>query len=415
MSKSSLPSAYKALLKRHRLVQNPGQAALITRLANLQNDLTLSHHAQPPLKGVYIYGDVGTGKSRIADLFATTLPPSISSRRIHFHKFMMDIHMRLHHARSQASYAGDPLVQIGRDVRNESRVLCFDEFQVTDIADALILSRLFGAIWESGGVMVSTSNRPPEKLYANGLNRSLFLPFIDELQRRCDVWRMDGSEDYRMGKGRDGRLSVFFTEGREFQKSLAGAIGCSEMRVAVIPVLMGRQLKVAAAPAESGKKVVASTFEDLCQDFLGSTDYYALCKEASTLYLTGLRQFKSDELDYVRRFITLVDLAYEAKTRIICLSSVPLFAVFLNIVPRRIYVEGALQRDLGRRMTVKGEGGSSSSMMSTFIGEIEWSATGLAEASLASGGPGETDVGFAVGRAVSRLNEMGSKNYGVHD
>ncbi len=113
----------------------------------------------------------------------------------------MDIHMRLHHARSQTYYSGDPLIQIGRDVRNESRVLCFDEFQVTDIADALILRRLFGAIWESGGVMVSTSNRPPEKLYENGLNRSLFLPFIGELNRRCEIWEMKGDEDYRMKRG----------------------------------------------------------------------------------------------------------------------------------------------------------------------------------------------------------------------
>ncbi len=328
----------------------------------------------------------------------------------------MDIHVRLHRARSRASYAGDPLVQIGREVRRESRVLCFDEFQVTDIADALILKRLFGAIWESGGVMVSTSNRPPEKLYENGLNRSLFLPFVDELRRRCEVWRLEGSEDYRLGKGREGRRRrVFFTEAEEFRQCLMEAIGDSEMKDTVIPVLMSRQLKVAAVPDQSGKLIVSSTFEDLCQNFLGSADYHALCKAASTVFLTGLRQFKADELDFVRRFITLVDLAYEAKTRIICLSDVPLFEVFSNIVSKAIHVKGQLQDDLGRQMTVRGEGGSSSSMMSTFIGEMEWSATGLSEASLARGGAGDTDVGFAVGRAVSRLYEMGSEDYGVRD
>lgn len=327
----------------------------------------------------------------------------------------MDIHVRLHRARSQASYAGDPLIQIGREVRNESRVLCFDEFQVTDIADALILKRLFGAIWESGGVMVSTSNRPPEKLYENGLNRGLFLPFIGELRRRCEVWRMEGNEDYRISRGGDKRVGVFFTETEQFRSSLDGAIGGSEMKDTVIPVLMSRQLKVAASvPAQSRKLVVSSTFEDLCQNFLGSADYHALCKAAGTIFLTGLRQFKADELDFVRRFITLVDLAYEAKTRIICLSSAPLFELFSQIVPK-VHVEGKLQDDLGRHMSVKGEGGSSSSMMTTFIGEMEWSATGLAKASLASGGAGETDVGFAVGRAVSRLYEMGSEDYGIRD
>jgi protein AFG1 len=421
MSQNSLQTAYKALLGRQRLVQNPGQAALITRLANLQAELAIpsQSHAHDPLKGVYIYGDVGTGKSRIADLFAATLPPSISSRRVHFHEFMMDIHTRLHLARSQSSYSGDPLLQIGREVRRESRVLCFDEFQVTDIADALILRRLFGSIWEAGGLMVSTSNRPPEGLYENGLNRSLFLPFVAELLRRCEVWRMEGNEDYRMRNDYDGtgRLRTFFTEKDKFQRSLKEAVGDLEMKETVIPVMMNRKLKVlAAVPEKSRKLVVSSTFEDLCQNFLGSADYYALCKAASTVYLTGLRQFKADDLDFVRRFITLVDLAYEAKTRIICLSTVPLFEVFSNIVPmRKLHVEGDLQRALGREMTVKGEGGSSSSMMSTFIGEMEWSATGLAKASLARGGAGETDVGFAVGRAVSRLYEMGSNKYGIRD
>lgn len=414
MSKSALPNAYKALLSRNRLTPNPSQAALITRLANLQLDLT--SHAHPPPLGVYIYGDVGTGKSRIADLFAVTLPPSITSRRIHFHEFMMDIHVRLHRARSQPSYAGDPLVQIGRDVRSESQVLCFDEFQVTDIADALILRRLFGAIWESGGVMVSTSNRPPEKLYENGLNRSLFLPFVEELKRRCEVWRMEGSEDYRMRKSPERRVDVFFTEAEGFRKSLENAVNGARMEEKIIPVLMSRQLKVvAASPEQDGKLVVSSTFEDLCQNYLGSADYYALCKAASTVYLTGLRRFKEDELDFVRRFITLVDLAYETKTRIICRSTVSLFEVFSKIVPKQILVGGDLQDALSRDMTVKGEGGSSSSMMSTFIGGMEWSATGLAEASLATGGAGETDVGFAVGRAISRLYEMGSRDYGRRD
>lgn len=420
MSRSSLTTAYKTLLSRNRLTPNPGQAALVTRLATLQSDLVNSSNVEiQSQQGVYIYGNVGTGKSRIADLFAATLPSEVSKRRIHFHEFMMDIHTRLHRARSQSSFAGDPLVQIGREVRNESRVLCFDEFQVTDIADAMILKRLFGAIWASGGLMVATSNRHPDNLYENGLNRSLFLPFIAELQRRCEVWKIEGQEDYRMRQsteGPTGRIDVFFTKGDRFEQSLAEATRGQKMKEMTIPVLMSRELKVQAAEVAEGQSpIVASEFQDLCQAYLGSADYYALCKSSKTIYLSGLRKFKTDELDFVRRFITLVDLAYEAKTRIICLSTVPLFEVFANIIPNQIPVEGELQKRLDRDMTVKGEGGSSSSMMSTFIGDMEWSATGLAKASLASGGAGETDVRFAIGRAVSRLFEMGSKGYGVHD
>jgi protein AFG1 len=195
MSKSPLHAAYKKLLEKGRLTPNPSQAALVERLSRLQRSLADSNYEEG---GLYIYGDVGTGKSRLADLFASTISPNISTRRIHFHEFMMDIHSRLHRARSVAGYTGDPLLQIGRDVRNESKVLCFDEFQVTDIADAMILKRLFGAIWDSGGVMVATSNRHPDSLYERGLNRPLFLPFIKELQKRCEVWKMEGKQDYRM-------------------------------------------------------------------------------------------------------------------------------------------------------------------------------------------------------------------------
>ncbi|PVH89520.1 hypothetical protein DL98DRAFT_523438 [Cadophora sp. DSE1049] len=252
--------------------------------------------------------------------------------------------------------------------------------------------------------MVSTSNRPPEDLYERGLNRELFLPFVGELRRHCEVWEVEGREDYRMSEGGEGRVDVFFTDADDFQRSLKGAVGDVELQERVIPVMMSRKLTVMAAESRDSKGlVVSSTFEDLCQTFLGSGDYYALCKATDVLYLTGLRKFASDELDFVRRFITLVDLAYETKTRIICLSSAPLFEIFSNIVPKKLHVEGQLKEELGRQMIVKGEGGSSSSMMSTFIdGETEWSATGLREASLAIGGAGETDVGFAVFRGFMR-------------
>ena len=415
MSKSAIHNAYASLLSRTRLKPNPGQAALIDRLSVLQQTLLDSDR---PQSGLYIYGSVGTGKSRLADLFAATLSPQISKRRVHFYEFMMDIHSRLHRARSVAGYSGDPLQQIGRDVRNESRVLCFDEFQVSDIADAMILKRLFGSIWASGGVMVSTSNRHPDNLYENGLNRPLFLPFIDELKKRCEVWKLEGNQDYRMSS-RDAlgqRDEVYFTNSEAFESLLRSSTLGQSPKPLTIQVMMGRQLQVQAYDqGPNGKAVVVGAFKDLCERNLGTADYYALCCVASTIYLTGLRQFKADELDFIRRFIALVDLAYEFRIRIIIQSSVPLFEVFAKAMPKEegtMPASGELSKHL--EMVVKKGGGSSSSMMSTYIGDTEWSATGL-PASLASGGAGETDVRFAIGRAVSRLFEMGSKNYGVQD
>lgn len=305
-------------------------------------------------------------------------------------------------------------MQIGRQVSSESQVLCFDEFQVTDIADAMILKRLFGAIWGNGGVMVATSNRHPDNLYEKGLNRSLFLPFIDELKERCEVWKMEGDMDYRMTTHNEETLrqTVFFSDEAEFRRSLEGVCQGEELVKQEIPVMMNRVLNVEAARVgKSGKCVVHATFEHLCQAYRGTSDYHALCKAAGIIYISGLRKFKADELDFVRRFITLIDLAYESKTRVVCLSAVPLFEVFANIVPPP---KEGIQKRL-EDMSVRKEGGSSSSMMSTFIGEMEWSATGLQSASLANGGAGETDVRFAVGRAVSRLFEMGAKSYGIGD
>ncbi|QDS69435.1 hypothetical protein FKW77_005428 [Venturia effusa] len=409
MSKTSIHAAYKTLLSTGRLTSNTGQAALVDRLARLQDSLVSSPDESQ--NGVYIYGSVGTGKSRIADLFAQTMPSGVTKRRIHFYEFMMDIHSRLHVARSQSTYRGDPLIEIGRRVREESKVLCFDEFQVTDIADAMILKRLFGAIWNAGGVMVSTSNRHPNMLYEKGLNRSLFLPFIAELQQRCEVWKLEGEQDYRMTMALNEieKQTIFFTNKDEFLQSLLEATNSTPLTPLEIQVMMSRKFHVEAARSNANQLIVHGTFKSLCEANLGSMDYYALCKAAKTIYISGLRKFRADELDFVRRFITLIDLAYESKTRVICLLEVPLLEVFTNIVA------GVDVRNAMEDMTVRGEGGSSSSMMCTFIGETEWSATGLEKASLASGGAGETDVRFAVGRAISRLHEMGSRTYGSID
>ena len=431
MSKSALEAAYKGLISRTRLRPDKHQEALVTRLATLQDDLFKTNNpgllpgqqAHTTPKGLYIYGSVGTGKSRIADLFTATLPPEISKRRIHFHEFMNDIHHRLHLARKSPTYSGDPLVQIGKTIRQESRVLCFDEFQLTDIADAMIMSRLFGSIWREGGVMVSTSNRHPENLYENGLNRDVVLPFIREVQKRCEVWEIGGREDYRMATATSGagvRTETFFVDESVFRQKLEESLGGRKLEKVSLPVYGSRSLDVHATSPKDDRAtaadfrrygLISGTFQEFCEQSLGSADYHALCSSTSTIFLHGLRQFKSGEKDCVRRFITLIDLAYEKGTRVLCYSKVPLAEVFINIVP----VDMKVKNKLSEGMRVRAGGGASSSMMSTFIGETEWSATGLAEASLATGGAGETDVGFAVGRAISRLYEMGSSSYGVRD
>lgn len=414
MSTRTLHSAYNALRQTGRLSPNPGQAALVDRLARLQDALVKFGDYQNP-HGLYIYGGVGTGKSRIADLFAATLPPQVSRRRAHFHEFMLDIHSRLHRARSAADYAGDPLTKIGREVRRESRVLCFDEFQVTDIADAMILQRLFTSIWAAGGVMVSTSNRHPDLLYENGLNRPLFLPFIQQLKQECEVWEMEGNEDYRMIKTGE-HWQTFFTDCSAFKSALNDKLSGSDLKPHTLRVMMGRAMSVQAAHPlknKTSKLIVHASFSELCKASLGAADYHALCHASSAIFLEGLRPFRTSELDYVRRFITLVDIAYESRTTVSCCAvDAPLEDIFRDILQaEHERVKHSHHTASPRSMEVRRGGGSSSSMMSTYIGDSEWSATGLASASLAAGGAGETDVVFAIGRAVSRLHEMGSSAY----
>lgn len=334
---------------------------------------------------------------------------------------MLDVHSRLHLARSSAHKYGsvDPLPVIGRQIHAESKVLCFDEFQVTDIADAMILQRLMGAFWAAGGVMVATSNREPEKLYEDGLNRELFLPFIAMLKYRCETWALGGEQDYRLvgvdGEGGE-RRTVFFTDPSEFQRSLDTATEGQALKTHEIAVMMGRKLEVMAVQSGDAEGVltVSSTFAQLCEAKLGAADYHALCRRSKTIYLSGLRRFRLSELDFVRRFITLIDLAYESGTRVVICSDATINEAFAEIVENER--QRLMKKQGGLKMSVKKGGGASSSMMSTFVsGDTEWSATGLAEASLATGGAGETDVGFAIGRAVSRLHEMGSAKYGQMD
>ena len=295
MTKSALEAAYKGLLTRNRLRPDSHQQALVARLAGLQNELANTNnatliHRHPPISGLYIYGSVGTGKSRIADLFTATLPQEITRRRVHFHEFMNDIHHRLHIARQSPNYSGDPLIQIGKTIRQESRVLCFDEFQLTDIADAMIMARLFGSIWREGGVMVSTSNRHPSGLYENGLNRDVVMPFIREVQRRCEVWEIGGREDYRMASGAGGagakeRVETFLTDENSFQKRLEEAMGGNRLEQVSLSVYGSRKLEVqAVAAANSNNKsttptgspgrldLISGTFAQFCDKSLGPAD-----------------------------------------------------------------------------------------------------------------------------------------------
>ena len=280
------------------------------------------------VRGIYVHGGVGCGKTFCMNLFYSCIVESeeISHtiQKVHFHQFMLDVHRRMHTIRQQGQ-KGDSLPMIADEIILEGIILCFDEFQVTDVADALILRRLFTSLFERGGVIVATSNRTPADLYKNGLQRDLFVPFIDLLEQKTKVVSMTSSKvDYRIVHGLHKAKGTYFLgdpfirnksanknedKGKlEFnsvfdQLTLNAKIGSTFLST------QGRNVLVPQCVLE--KSIARFSFYDLCGAALGAADYLAIADRFSTIFLEDIPQLKIQDMNVVRRFITLVDALYE--------------------------------------------------------------------------------------------------------
>lgn len=263
-------------------------------------------------RGLYIWGLVGRGKTTLMDLFFDALDVE-AKRRAHFHAFMADVHARLHRARRMAE--ADPVARVASDIARETRVLCFDEFSVTDIADATILSRLFAALFAQGVIVVATSNVEPARLYEGGRNRDLFLPFIALLQERLDVLRLDARTDFRLEK--DSLREVFFTPNGESSRHAIDALFRSLTGVAEgAPITLRVGSRDLYIP-EAARRVARFQFEDICSRPLGASDYLALGERFDTIIVENAPAMNFDRRNEAKRFITLVDILYEKKVRLI--------------------------------------------------------------------------------------------------
>jgi len=283
------------------------------------------------IKGVYIHGDVGCGKTFCMNLFYDSLNEpevKITKQKVHFHKFMLGVHQRMHLAKLNKVVEDDPLPVVIDQIMAEGRVICFDEFQVTDVADALILRRLFTGIFERGGLVVATSNRPPQDLYLGGLQRDLFLPFIDLLEEKTtvvDMW--DSETDYRIVHGvHKARGTYFlgdpFTKGKT--KADEGKNGFNELFDSLTQdqdvrstylSTQGRNVLVERCCMK--KSVARFNFWDLCGKALGAADYLIIAETFHTIFLEDVPRLKIEEFNVVRRFITLIDALYENHCKII--------------------------------------------------------------------------------------------------
>ncbi|HVI53340.1 MAG TPA: cell division protein ZapE [Candidatus Sulfotelmatobacter sp.] len=299
-----------------------------------------------PKQGLYIYGDVGRGKSMLMDLFFAAAPVD-AKLRVHFHEFMRDVHASIHRWRQDKSRKeSDPIPPLAREIARKSWLLCFDELQVSDIGDAMILGRLFDQLFSLGVVVVTTSNRHPDDLYKDGLQRERFLPFIAEIKSRLDVLELNSERDYRLGRKRGMRVyhSPLCPESdaelvRCFGR-LTGGVPAAEDEIHV----NGRIWTVPKA----ADGVAWFHFDDLCRKALGASDYLELATLYHTVIVSGVPTLSPANRDAAKRFVTLIDALYEHKVTFVCSAEAP---------PQTLYPSGdgafEFQRTVSRLMEMQ--------------------------------------------------------------
>ena len=348
---ADITSIYKARVASGSLKPDPAQDAVLPELARIQTALAepqrggLFRKAPPPPKGLYLWGGVGRGKSMLMDLFVDALD-NVPARRIHFHAFMQEIHAGMHAARQRG--VEDAIAPVAQDVVAQVKLLAFDEMQITDITDAMIVGRLFEKLFEAGVVVVTTSNRVPDDLYKDGLNRQLFLPFIALIKERMEVWELASPTDYR--QDRLAGSPVYFTPLTPAARAEMNAIwtdltgGSSETLVMEVK---GRQVEIPAF--RNG--VARAGFFDLCGRPLGAADYLALAEQVKVLLVDEIPCLSRSNFNEARRFVTLIDALYEAKVRLICSAAA---------TPEMLYLEGEgtfeFERTASRLREMQAEG-----------------------------------------------------------
>ena len=319
---------------------DPAQQRAVTRLQQLHDALRSYRppvrrgwiarlgrgERAPPPRGLYLWGPVGRGKSMLMDLFFDAAPLACK-RRVHFHAFMLEVHDRIE--RERRAKTQEPVAAVAADLAAGARLLCFDEFQVNDIADAMILERLFRALFNAGTIVVATSNRPPDRLYEHGLQRDRFLPFIELLTQQLDRHELDSGRDYRLSRMM-GKPVYHWPLDLGSHRALEAAFAelTDDMPGASETLIVKERALVVSRTAQN---VAWFGFDDLCARPLAAADYLAIAERFAAVILEGIPRLEARQRNEAQRLHILIDALYEARTLLIASAAVP---------PEEIYVAG---------------------------------------------------------------------------